>query len=431
MKETQQPVLTLFQASYEQNPKLLCIKYQELARELIRKLELAKIQTTRKGDMGSAAYEPALKKARIFSVTPLSVDENGFGNSSGVSGQDQVNGDLDCRRFGTPEGCPYGTKCRFKHGPADERQIEQPVSALGSKTKPCTKFFSTSGCPYGEGCHFLHCVPGGIAALGLMPLGVAVGTPTALTPTSGMRTVMGGFGPNSSTPLPGGSPDPSVTVGGYKTRLCNKFSTPEGCRFGDKCHFAHGESDLRPSNVRSNGVDHLGNCSYQNWLSYMQEAAYANGGTHLLPPVATAIYYGEPTPPGVMPATAAGFGLNSGNLKMSIEAVLAGAIIGKAGANVKQISRLTGCKLTIRDHESNASMRNVEMEGTYEQIERASEMVRQFLSHKEVVPQRVAAIASHNFKTKLCENFSQGTCTFADRCHFAHGTSELRPLTRS
>lgn len=195
-----------------------------------------------------------------------------------------------------------------------------------------------------------------------------------------------------------------------------------------------------------------------------------------------------------MPATAAGFGLNSGNLKMSIEAVLAGAIIGKAGANVKQISRLTGdthlylmfpfgieikmsvevnkfincvnfllnagffvssdtnsyvitlqllklmvlsgallsgCKLTIRDHESNASMRNVEMEGTYEQIERASEMVRQFLSHKEVVPQRVAAIASHNFKTKLCENFSQGTCTFADRCHFAHGTSELRPLTRS
>lgn len=36
------------------------------------------------------------------------------------------------------------------------------------------------------------------------------------------------------------------------------------------------------------------------------------------------------------------FGLNSGNTKMSIEAVLAGAIIGKAGANVKQISRLTG-----------------------------------------------------------------------------------------
>lgn len=77
----------------------------------------------------------------------------------------------------------------------------------------------------------------------------------------------------------------------------------------------------------------------------MLQGAYVNGaGTHLLPPVATAIYYGEPTPPGVpgVPATAAAFGLNSGNTKMSIEAVLAGAIIGKAGANVKQISRLTG-----------------------------------------------------------------------------------------
>lgn len=115
---------------------------------------------------------------------------------------------------------------------------------------------STSGCPYGEGCHFLHYVPGGIAALGLMPLGVSV-TPTAPTPTSGMRTVLGGFGPTSNTPLLANSPDPGVTIGGYKTRLCNKFSTPEGCRFGEKCHFAHGESDLRPTNVRSNGVDYL------------------------------------------------------------------------------------------------------------------------------------------------------------------------------
>lgn len=80
--------------------------------------------------MGSAAYEPALKKARIFSVTPLSVDENGFGNSSGVSGQDQVNGDLDCRRFGTPEGCPYGTKCRFKHGPAGTHTISSKYSII-------------------------------------------------------------------------------------------------------------------------------------------------------------------------------------------------------------------------------------------------------------------------------------------------------------
>ncbi len=147
-------------------------------------------------------------------------------------------------------------------------------------------------------------------------------------------------------------------------------------------------------------------------------------------PVASAIYYGEPTPPGV---TATTFG-GTTNTKIGIEAVFAGAIIGKAGANVKQISRLTGAKLSIREHETDINMRNVEMEGTYEQIERASEMVHQFLQQRtEVAPQRAAAAAaaavalgSHNFKTKLCENYIQGTCTFADRCHFAHGVHELR-----
>jgi len=84
----------------------------------IKNLELCHELKTRKRVMGSAAHEPALKKARTFSVTPLSVEINGFSNGNGVGGQDQTNGDLDCRRFGTPEGCPYGNKCRFKHGPA-------------------------------------------------------------------------------------------------------------------------------------------------------------------------------------------------------------------------------------------------------------------------------------------------------------------------
>jgi len=29
----------------------------------------------------------------------------------------QLNGDQECRRYNSPEGCPYGSKCRFKHGP--------------------------------------------------------------------------------------------------------------------------------------------------------------------------------------------------------------------------------------------------------------------------------------------------------------------------
>ena len=45
-----------------------------------------------------------------------------------------------------------------------------------------------------------------------------------------------------SPSFPDGSSPPAV-----KTRLCNKFNTPEGCKFGDKCHFAHGEWDLGKS----------------------------------------------------------------------------------------------------------------------------------------------------------------------------------------
>jgi hypothetical protein len=38
--------------------------------------------------------------------------------------------------------------------------------------------------------------------------------------------------------IPNGS-TPSV-----KTRMCNKYNTAKGCKFGDKCHFAHNEWQL-------------------------------------------------------------------------------------------------------------------------------------------------------------------------------------------
>lgn len=34
----------------------------------------------------------------------------------------------------------------------------------------------------------------------------------------------------------------------YKTMLCKHFETNKGCSFGDKCQFAHGAAELRPSN---------------------------------------------------------------------------------------------------------------------------------------------------------------------------------------
>ena len=34
----------------------------------------------------------------------------------------------------------------------------------------------------------------------------------------------------------------------YKTTLCKHFGTPQGCSYGDKCQFAHGNKELRPNN---------------------------------------------------------------------------------------------------------------------------------------------------------------------------------------
>ncbi|KAH9543594.1 hypothetical protein CY35_13G073700 [Sphagnum magellanicum] len=373
--------------------------------------------------MGS--YEPALKKSRLaYSDTGAPGTVNLAAMSNGSHGvalglhattaaaaldlqamSMQINGDQECRRYNSPEGCPYGSSCRFKHGPtggiAALPGLMMPMTASAAGTGTCL-YSATSG------------GGGGGWGPGLNNLGTEIST--------------GGGPPGSlyACSTAAAAADPATTsVGSFKTRLCNRFSMPDGCRFGERCHFAHGESDLRPSN----GISSL----HSNGFEYMASAeGYANGAGTLMmtTPVPSTLYYEEPTPPGVTATT--NFCATS-NTKMGIEAVFAGAIIGKAGANVKQISRLTGAKLSIREHETDVNMRNVEMEGTYEQIEHATEMVRQFLQQRAevTVPQRAAVtLSSHNFKTKLCENYTQGTCTFADHCHFAHGIHELRSTNR-
>lgn len=62
---------------------------------------------------------------------------------------------------------------------------------------------------------------------------------------------------------------------------------------------------------------------------------YVNGGIYFFLFVVIVIYYGELIFLGVMLVIVVGFGFNSGNLKMSIEVVLVGVIIGKVGVNVK------------------------------------------------------------------------------------------------
>ncbi|KAG4911372.1 hypothetical protein JHK87_057488 [Glycine soja] len=249
----------------------------------------------------------------------------------------------------------------------------------------------TSGCPFGEGCHFLHYVPGGFKAVSQL---INVGS-NPVTPQVGRNPVPPSFPDGSSPPV-------------VKTRLCNKFNTAEGCKFGDKCHFAHGEWELgRPTAP-----------SYEDPRVLGQMPSSRVGG--------------RVEPPHPAHGAAASFGA-SATAKISINASLAGAVIGKNGVNSKQICRVTGAKLSIRDHDTDPNLRNIELEGSFDQIKQASAMVHEVILNvssasgppmKSFTSQTSAPTS--NFKTKLCENFAKGSCTFGERCHFAHGTDELR-----
>ncbi|KAG6536185.1 hypothetical protein ZIOFF_001234 [Zingiber officinale] len=262
-------------------------------------------------------------------------------------------------------------------------------NGVGSKRNKDIILSSTSGCPYGEGCHFLHYFPGGLQAVQQL---TNLGNP-ALAPAA--------WNPVAPPPFHNGA-SPIV-----KTRMCNKYNTAEGCKFGERCHFAHGERELGKLSSKDAPI-----------------AAPPPMGGRL-----GARF--DPVPPGVDPA--ASFGA-SATAKISVDASLAGAIIGKGGVNTKQICRLTGAKLSIRDHESDTNLKNIEMEGTFDQINQASAMVRELIvsiSASAKLPLRNPAPSApagpgSNFKTKICDNFTKGSCTFGDRCHFAHGENELR-----
>ncbi|KAF7078669.1 hypothetical protein CFC21_083068 [Triticum aestivum] len=264
-----------------------------------------------------------------FGVTVPEAFEAGAGSKS-----------KPCVRFFSTAGCRFGSNCHFIHdipggsqavaetsipsGPAPAPKITESESfqtGVGSKSKPCTKFFSSTGCPFGEGCHFLHYFPGGHQAVAKMSNlgGQAFAQPQGRMP--------------AGSAVPDGQPTPTV-----KTKLCNKYNTAEGCKWGDKCHFAHGERELGKHTFINNSMP-------------------PRMGTR---PIG---HFGPPAMPGPAMTTPTGFGASS-TAKVSVDASLVGGIIGRGGVNTKQISGVTGAKLAIRLEDLTAAAAAVSREAT-------------------------------------------------------------------
>ncbi|KAL0719731.1 hypothetical protein Bca4012_069055 [Brassica carinata] len=198
-----------------------------------------------------------------------------------------------------------------------------------------------------------------------------------------------------------------------------------GCPFGDNCHFLH----YVPGGY--NAVAQLTNMAPMPQASRNMQGSGVGGGR----------FSGRGGESG--PGHVSSFGA-SATAKISVDASLAGAIIGKGGVSSKQICRQTGAKLSIQDHERDPNLKNIELEGTFEQINEASVMVRELIGRLNSAASRrppggggVGGLGGgvgsegkphpgSNFKTKMCERFAKGNCTFGDRCHFAHGEAELR-----
>ncbi|CAN7001889.1 hypothetical protein IGI04_020607 [Brassica rapa subsp. trilocularis] len=211
---------------------------------------------------------------------------------------------------------------------------------------------------------------------------------------------------------------------GSKSKPCTKFFSTSGCPFGENCHFLHFvPGGYNPMAQMTNMGSPMSQVSRN-----MQGSGGGGGGGGRFSG------RGESGPGHV-----SSFGA-SATAKISVDASLAGAIIGKGGVCSKQICRQTGAKLSIQDHERDPNLKNIELEGTFEQINEASAMVRELIGRLNSASRRPpggggggGGLGSEgkphpgsNFKTKMCERFSKGSCTFGDRCHFAHGEAELR-----
>uniref|UniRef100_A0A2P2KKU0 Zinc finger CCCH domain-containing protein 39-like isoform X2 n=1 Tax=Rhizophora mucronata TaxID=61149 RepID=A0A2P2KKU0_RHIMU len=162
--------------------------------------------------------------------------------------------------------CRNGENCNFAHGMQDLRSPppnwQELVGGSGRgeedrstgnwdddqriihKMKICKKFYNGEECPYGDRCNFLHQSPAKFrddTGRYRESSAISIGT-------SGQPMGQGsGFGVEVNRPVNNASSDAfrmNAKPVYWKTKLCTKWEMTGQCLFGEKCHFAHGQSGI-------------------------------------------------------------------------------------------------------------------------------------------------------------------------------------------
>ncbi|XP_061343853.1 zinc finger CCCH domain-containing protein 56-like [Gastrolobium bilobum] len=235
----------------------------------------------------NSSYEPRQGSSRSGSEPPSKKSRNSqdgsSNNRSKAIGKMFFKTKLCCKfRAGT---CPYITNCNFAHSieelrrpPPNWQEIvaaheeekavimlepreEFQIPTLGSsgfageamqrsyKGRHCKKFYTEEGCPYGDSCTFLHDEQSKnreSVAISLGPGGYAGGGSGGGNGTGGGGGNGGGGGGGAAAPVAatGGGNGSNLKPSNWKTRICNKWEMTGYCPFGNKCHFAHGATEL-------------------------------------------------------------------------------------------------------------------------------------------------------------------------------------------